>query len=103
MFDMMGAASAKVLYLVMCVLLYGFAQRVYPIPYEFGRLTKLAGISAVVFFAGQSFQSDWSSLLKVVLLLGFPLFLFITGFFEKRELDALKLILNSKLLRLKKS
>ena len=26
-----------------------------------------------------------------------------TGFFEKRELDALKLILNSKLLRLKKS
>lgn len=95
-FGMMGAAYAKIAgYAVMCTALYIFAQRVYNIEYEFGRLLKLAAVTAVLFFLG-TIENGWDILLKFALLLGFPLLLFVTGFFEKRELQKMKLILSGR-------
>jgi len=91
---MMGAAYAKVAgYVVMCGLLYFTAQKFYKINYEFSRLLKLAAVVAVVFYFGTNFQMAGESWLKLVLLLGFPLLLFVTGFFERKELEKMKGIL----------
>jgi len=94
-FGMMGAGYAKVAgYIVMSGFLFFIARRYYPIPYEFGRLLKLAAVASVVFYFGYTFQGSWEILLKLGLLLGFPVLLFLTGFFERRELIKLKMILS---------
>jgi hypothetical protein len=113
---MMGAAYATLLgYGVMAVSLYFFAQRYYTIQYEFGRLTKLLAVVAVIFYFGYYFEHVWELVvrfghlvgltgiltdvafnklweisIKVTLLLGFPVFLYFTGFFEQREIKILK-------------
>ncbi|MFQ5824189.1 MAG: lipopolysaccharide biosynthesis protein [bacterium] len=90
-FGMMGSAYATLLgYAVMAVSLYFFAQRYYAIRYEFGRLIKLVAVLAVIFYFGNYFQGSWEVFIKFALLLGFPILLFLTGFFEKKEVDTLK-------------
>ena len=94
---MMGAAYAKIAgYAVMSLALYFFAQRIYTINYEFGRLLKIAAVAALVFFVGRAIDGTWDVVLKLGLLLGFPLLLFVTGFFEKRELEKMRLILGGR-------
>ncbi len=97
MFGMMGAAYATLLgYAVMAGLLYIFAQRFYAIHYEFGRILKLALVVAVIFSAGYYLRGSWMILIKSLLLLGFPVMLYFTGFFERRELEALKRMVASR-------
>ena len=62
----------------------------YAIQYEFGRLFKLAVVVAVIFYFGYSFRGSWEMVIKFALLLGFPVLLFIAGFFERKEIDKLK-------------
>ena len=96
-FGMMGAGYAKVAgYIVMSGFLYFVARRYYPIPYEFGRLLKLTAVASVVFYFGYTIHGSWEILLKLGLLLSFPVLLFLTGFFERRELNKLKIILSRK-------
>lgn len=91
---MMGAGYAKVAgYIVMCSVLYFIARRYYAIPYEFGRLLKLAAVVALVFYFGITVEGSWESLLKLALLLAFPVLLFSAGFFQRRELNRFKGIL----------
>lgn len=88
---MMGAALAKVAgYVVMSVAMYLFNQRIYAVRYEFGRLAKLSVVTAAVFYLGYVFNPGWQASIKLLLLLAFPTLLFLTGFFEKRELSKLK-------------
>jgi len=82
---MMGAAWATLLgYLSMAGLMYVTVQRFYPIRYQFARITRIALVAAVLFGAGQ-----WigHSLVNRILLLflGFPMGLAVTGFFTKAE------------------
>lgn len=103
MFGMMGAAYATLLgYAVMAGLLYIFAQKYYAIHYEFGRILKLALVVAVIFYAGYYLRGSWMILIKSLLLLGFPVALYFTGFFERRELEALKRMVASRFGRVRR-
>lgn len=94
---MMGAAYAKLFaYTTMAVTLYFFAQRCYIIRYEFGRLLKLAAVVAGLFYFGYNFQGSGENLVKLAMLLSFPLVLFLTGFFERKELEIIKRFLGGK-------
>jgi O-antigen/teichoic acid export membrane protein len=98
LFGMMGSAYASLIgYLVMAGLLYIFAQKYYTIPYEFSRLLKLALAAAAIFAFGYYIKGSWMVMVKCLLIVGFPLLLWVMGFFERRELHALRRLVSDKL------
>ncbi len=97
-FGMMGSAYATLLgYAVMAILLYAFAQKYYPISYEFSRIFKLAVVAVVIFYSGYYLHGFWMNFVKALLLVAFPLALYAAGFFDRRELAALKRMVASRL------
>ncbi len=89
---MHGAAWATVAsYIVMAASLYVVGQRLYRIEYEFGRLAKLALVTAGYMAALRWMQPGFGVRLALILL--FPAALLLIGFFEKQEISAVKSIL----------
>ncbi len=83
---MNGAALGTTLaYIAMATALYIVAQRLYYIHYEWKRLVKLVFATAAVFVLGYwIWTAPWQ---KAILLVAFPITLFLMGFFEKGELQ----------------
>jgi len=86
-----GAAVATLLaYAVIPVLTHIFSQRLYRVDYELTRIAKIF-IAAIVVTALSRFGEGLSlanhSMYALTILTLFPVILFITGFFEKRELE----------------
>ncbi len=90
---MMGSAWATVLaYATMAVLLYRRVSRIYPVAYEWGRVAKAASGALFLFLAQEYVFAFRSPLLKLVLILSYPVLLVLLGFLdreEKRRLRAL--------------
>lgn len=89
----MGAAVAKVAgYAAVASVTYVVAQRIHPIPYDWGRLGKLALACLGIFIAGQvaAAAGTWSLALRVVAFLAFPVALHALGFFTASEKAHLK-------------
>jgi O-antigen/teichoic acid export membrane protein len=73
------------------------ANRVFPVPFEWGRLAQLGAYVAVLFAIDRSVQTAGIAPLsaaglatKVLLLSALPVILFVTGFFRHGELQALR-------------
>ena len=93
-FGIWGAASATIIsYSLMCVLIFKSAQRHFYIPFETGRLLKIVGC-ALVCYAPSIFielSSFWfTAAIKVLLVAAFPVLLFVTGVFQKEEIQTLR-------------
>lgn len=87
-FGILGAAYATLLaYMVMALVLYVFAQRVFPIPYEWGRLAKIVLVIAAAYVPGALLGYRW---LQAGLLVAAVAALFAVGFFEGDELRAMR-------------
>jgi len=88
-FGIVGAGIALVAsYLVVVGLMYVFTQRLFPVPYEWGRLARIVLVSAVLVLLGELLlpTSGFAGLvLRVVLWLVYPAFLFFSGFFTDEE------------------
>jgi O-antigen/teichoic acid export membrane protein len=84
-----GAGIALVAsYIVVLALMYGFTQRLFPVPYEWGRLLRVIGISAGLVVLGELLlpTDGFAGLaLRTLLWLLYPLGLLITGFFSADE------------------
>jgi O-antigen/teichoic acid export membrane protein len=84
-----GAGLALVAsYLVVLALMYGFTQRLFPVPYEWGRLARVTLTVAALVGAAELLTptSGLSGLLsRTALLAVYPLVLFATGFFTPTE------------------
>jgi O-antigen/teichoic acid export membrane protein len=84
-----GAALALVAsYLVVLALMYGFTQRLFPVPYEWGRLARVVLVSAGLVALGELLLPTAGSaglLLRGVLWLLYPLVLLGSGFFTPGE------------------
>ncbi len=84
-----GAGLALVAsYLVVLALMYGFTQRLFPVPYEWGRLARVVLVSAVLVAAGELLlPTDGlvGLLSRIGLWLAYPLALLATGFFTPGE------------------
>jgi O-antigen/teichoic acid export membrane protein len=92
-----GAGIALVAsYLVVLVLMYGFTQRLFPVPYEWGRLLRVLLVSALLVGGGEALlPSDGFAGLaaRIALWLAYPFALLATGFFtpgERRWLATLR-------------
>jgi O-antigen/teichoic acid export membrane protein len=84
-----GAGLALVAsYLVVLALMYGFTQRLFPVPYQWGRLARVALTAAALVALGELLMptSGAAGLLgRAALLAAYPLALFATGFFTPGE------------------
>jgi O-antigen/teichoic acid export membrane protein len=84
-----GAGLALVAsYLVVLALMYGFTQRLFPVPYEWGRLARIVGISAGLVVVGELLlpTNGFAGLaLRTLLWFVYPLALLATGFFTPGE------------------
>jgi O-antigen/teichoic acid export membrane protein len=92
-----GAGLALVAsYLVVLALMYIFTQRLFPVPYEWGRLIRVLAVSAALVGLGELLlpTAGFAGLaLRVLLWLVYPLALFATSFFtvgERRWLARLR-------------
>jgi O-antigen/teichoic acid export membrane protein len=84
-----GAALALVAsYLVVLGLMYGFTQRLFPVPYEWGRLLRVVlTVAALVGLAELLVPTEGAAglLLRVALFAAYPLVLLGSGFFSDEE------------------
>jgi O-antigen/teichoic acid export membrane protein len=84
-----GAGLALVAsYLVVVALMYGFTQRLFPVPYEWGRLARVVlGAAAVVAIGELLLPTDGLDglLARAALLATYPLILLLSGFFTAEE------------------
>ena len=84
-----GAGLALVVsYLVVLGLMYAFTQRLFPVPYEWGRLLRVAlTVAALVGVAELAVPTSGAVglLLRIALFAVYPLVLFATGFFTPAE------------------
>jgi O-antigen/teichoic acid export membrane protein len=84
-----GAGLALVAsYLVVLALMYGFTQRLFPVPYEWGRLARIVLVSAALVGLGELLlpTEGFAGLAsRTVLWLVYPLALFLSGFFSASE------------------
>jgi O-antigen/teichoic acid export membrane protein len=88
-FGIVGAGVALVCsYLVVLALMYGFTQRLFPVPYQWSRLTRLVLAAAGLIAAGELLlPTDGADglLLRAALWLAYPLALLAMGFFTDAE------------------
>ncbi len=93
-YGMMGAGVAScVSFFVWFALQAAVAYRLYPVPYEYGRIARLTLVGGAIYAAGSlvAWRSIWVALVgKGLLLLAAPLLLYATGFFEAGELGRLR-------------
>ena len=84
-----GAGIALVAsYLVVVAAMYGFTQRLFPVPYEWNRLARVVLVSAVLVGLGELFlpTEGFAGLAgRLALLLAYPLALLASGFFSRDE------------------
>jgi O-antigen/teichoic acid export membrane protein len=84
-----GAGLALVAsYLVVLALMYGFTQRLFPVPYEWGRLARITLTVAVLVGAAELIMPTAGAagfLGRAALLAAYPLVLLATGFFTPEE------------------
>ncbi len=84
-----GAGLALVAsYLVVLGLMYAFTQRLFPVPYEWGRLLRVVlTVAALVGLAELLVATEGAAglLLRVALFAAYPLVLLATGFFSDEE------------------
>jgi O-antigen/teichoic acid export membrane protein len=88
-FGIVGAGVALVAsYLVVLVLMYGFTERLFPVPYEWGRLARVVVVTAALVTAAELLlptEGAVGLLLRLIAWLAYPLLLLATGFFSPDE------------------
>ncbi len=84
-----GAGLALVAsYLVVLALMYGFTQRLFPVPYQWGRLARIVLVSAALVGVGEALLPTAGAgglLGRAALWLLYPLVLLASGFFTRGE------------------
>ncbi|MBI5789095.1 MAG: flippase [Candidatus Schekmanbacteria bacterium] len=88
-FGMMGAAYATLLaYIFQFIMIVVLSMKLYPVRYEFGRIIKLIAISLALYLAGVLINIEAISVAiayKCMLILLFPVLLWLSGFFAAQE------------------
>jgi O-antigen/teichoic acid export membrane protein len=88
-FGIVGAGAALVAsYLVVLALMYGFTQRLFPVPYEWGRLARVVLVSSLLVIGGELLlpsEGAGGFLLRCAVWLAYPPALLFTGFFTDGE------------------
>jgi O-antigen/teichoic acid export membrane protein len=89
-YDIVGAGIALVAsYVVMLALMQLVSRRLFPVPFEWGRLVRIVGLAAAVFALGEVLlpTSGWEGfVLRALLVPAYVGALYLSGFFRPEEL-----------------
>jgi O-antigen/teichoic acid export membrane protein len=98
-----GAGIALVAsYLVVLVLMYALTQRLFPVPYEWGRLALLVGVTAALVAGGELLlptHGFGGFALRTLLWLALPAILLAAGFLSREEREGLRTMLSPSAVR----
>lgn len=98
-----GAGIALVAsYAVILVLMYVLTQRLFPVPYEWGRLALLVGVTAATVAGGELLLPDHGFagfLLRTVVWLALPVILLACGFLTRAERAGIRSMLSPEAVR----
>ena len=98
-YGMMGAAWATVVgYFSQFVIIFLLSQRAYFINYEYGKILKVIAVAITFFVVGNHIPIDSAWLvttIKGLLLICFVPVLCLLGFFEKTELEKIKMVFSN--------
>jgi O-antigen/teichoic acid export membrane protein len=87
--EIVGAGIALVLsYLVVIALMYRFTQRLFPVPYEWGRLLRLLSVSVALVAIGEGLLPTEGAIglaARIVVWVAYPVTLLAAGFFSDEE------------------
>jgi O-antigen/teichoic acid export membrane protein len=86
-----AGVSLVVSYAVVLVLMYVFTQRLFPVPYEWLRLTQAVGLAIVLVALGEVLlptEGIAGLAGRIAVWLAYPLLLFATGFLSEEEREA---------------
>jgi O-antigen/teichoic acid export membrane protein len=87
--EIVGAGIALVVsYVVVLALMYGFSQRLFPVPYQWGRLGRVVLVAALLVAGGELLlppEGAAGLLGRAALLAAYPVALWATGFFTPGE------------------
>ena len=93
----MGAIGAGLSMLLSQIIyfctMYYYAQRYYPVSYEFRKLFLAIGLGAfmcIVAYFIREWALCWRLIIKTLFLIAYPVLLYLAGFFDKVELQALR-------------
>ncbi len=77
-YGIIGAAWAKVVaYLISAIMLYVFAQRIYPMKYEWGKVISLIGLTMLTYWIGTtSATANVQSLVRIILTISYTVVVF---------------------------
>ncbi|MBD3287442.1 oligosaccharide flippase family protein, partial [candidate division KSB1 bacterium] len=90
---LMGAALATLIgYAFMAVSLYFYTRNLYPVEYEWLRISKLFVVTFLLYIAGVYSYAGKPAPFNMLLILAYFVVLYFIGFFEKNELSKLKSI-----------
>jgi len=96
-FGMMAAAvNTLIAYFLLFVLMYRVSGRIYPIGYEKIRILKIISVGLILYLIGNFISVNslmLSIMIKILLLLSFPIFLYILNFFRSTELSGYRKII----------
>lgn len=70
-----------------------YAQRYYPVPYEFRKVFLSIGVGALLCMIAcliRNWELGWRLFIKTLLLTGYPVLLYFFGLYDKNELNALR-------------
>lgn len=93
-YGMMGAATTTFFsFILMVILSYFITSKYYFVKYEWGRLSKIIGVTLVVLVLSNIYASGdiWRLVVyNALILIIFPVILMCFGFFERKEINKLK-------------
>ncbi len=98
----MGAAWATVVgFGVMAAATYVFSQRLYPIPYDLRRGSLLIGVAAGLYAITHLLPGAGIALVapRTLIVMSLPLILYVTGYFAREDISAVKGVVTSVLQR----
>ena len=90
-----AGVSLVISYAVVLVLMYVFTQRLFPVPYEWGRLAKVIASAGAMITIGLVFVPDdgfGALAIRLLLIAAVPVAMVATGFFSRTEWEYVKLL-----------
>lgn len=93
-FGIFGASVSTVFaYAVGSVIFYFYSQKYYPLTYEWKRIAMIFGTGIILFLISYFLMRKLSYLnffLKIILLLIYPVLLYLLGFYHKVEMERIR-------------
>jgi O-antigen/teichoic acid export membrane protein len=104
-YGMLGAAYATfITYVIVILLMFLYNQKLMRLNYEWKRILKLLSATGVIFFIGYFIRFDnliLSIVFKIIIILLFPILLYLLRFYTNGEIQKIKEIFKSVLIKLK--